>query len=212
MARVDAAADPWLGRWLPLARERAGSAPILELGCGPGGDTATLVEAGFRVVAIDRSAEAIAAARGRVPEAAAEFHCRDFREPFPPAVAADAGVGVVVASLSLHYFPWAETRALADRIRATLWPGGVLLCRLNSTNDVHSGAGGGHPEIEPHYYSVNGRQKRFFDREAVDALFSDGWRTLSVEEMVIHRYALPKAAWEVVLEKPMTPPGSCRPT
>jgi hypothetical protein len=35
--------DPWLQPWLALVRERAGNAPVLELGCGSGRDTATLV-------------------------------------------------------------------------------------------------------------------------------------------------------------------------
>ena len=48
---------------------------------------------------------------------------------------------------------------------------------------------------------VNSEAKRFFDADAIDELFSDGWRFLTKEEIVIHRYALPKAAWEVVLER-----------
>jgi hypothetical protein len=107
---------------------------------------------------------------------------------------------VVVASLSLHYFPWPETEALVERIRQLLVPSGILLCRLNSTNDHHFGASG-HPRIDDDYYLVDGAPKRFFDRAAVDRLFSPGWRMLSVEERTIDRYDLPKSAWEVVLEK-----------
>ena len=44
--------DPWLVRWLPLVRERAGGTPVLELGCGRGQDTLSLVEAGLSVVAL----------------------------------------------------------------------------------------------------------------------------------------------------------------
>jgi hypothetical protein len=82
-------------------------------------------------------------------------------------------------------------------------PGGILLCRLNSTGDVHHGALG-HREIEPHYYEVAGRyssRKRFFDRAAIDALFGPQWERLSVEERTIHRYRAPKVAWEMVLRK-----------
>lgn len=184
--------DPWIGRWLPLVKERAGREPILELGCGAGEDTATLVDAGLRVVAIDLSSDSIEIARKRT---AAEFHCRDLREPFPVATA-----GVIVASLSLHYFPWGETLALAERIRSTLQPGGLLLCRLNSTNDHHFGASG-HPRLAENYYNVDGHPKRFFDRRAVDDLFANGWHLRSVQEFVIHRYAEPKAVWEVIAER-----------
>jgi SAM-dependent methyltransferase len=186
-------ADPWLQRWLPLVAERAGRQPILELGCGSGQDTEVLAAAGHRVVGVDLSEKRIAGAKTRVP--GAEFHCQDLLEPFPLDSA-----NVVLASLSLHYFPWDVTLDLARRIRGLLPPGGILLCRLNSTNDHHHGASG-HPEIEPHYYSVDGEAKRFFDKGAVQALFAGGWTILYLEEKEVHRYAQPKWLWEAVLEK-----------
>ena len=185
--------DPWLERWLPLIGERASSRPILEIGCGGGRDTEVLAGAGHRVVAIDLSPAAIVRARARVPHA--EFHCQDIRAPFPVDAA-----GVVLASLSLHYFPWPETETLVGRIRSLLRPAGLLLCRLNSTNDHNFGASG-HPQIDDNFYLVDGAPKRFFDRAAVDRLFSSGWRVLGAEERTIDRYERPKSAWEVILEK-----------
>ena len=185
--------DRWLDRWLSLIGERTAGLPILELGCGGGRDSEILAAAGHRVVGIDLSSAAIANARGRAPTAA--FQCQDVRGAFPVERA-----GVVLASLSLHYFPWNETVALVERIRRTLVPNGLLLCRLNSTNDHHHGASG-HPAIDANYYLVDGEPKRFFDRAAVDRLFATGWRVLSQEEGVIARYDHPKSVWEVVLEK-----------
>jgi SAM-dependent methyltransferase len=185
--------DPWLARWLKLIGERAGSLPLLELGCGGGRDTEVLAAAGHRVIAVDLSPESVAKARTRAPQA--EVLCQDIRAPFPVDVA-----GVVVASLSLHYFPWPETEALVRRIWSMLCPAGLLLCRLNSTNDHNFGASG-HSQIEESFYRVDGAPKRFFDRAAVDRLFSSGWRTLGAEERIIDRYERPKSAWEVVLEK-----------
>lgn len=179
-------------RWLPLVAAQTGGQPVLELGCGGGRDTATLVEAGHRVVAVELSADAVARARERAP--AADFRCQDIRAPFPVGA---GGAGVVLASLSLHYFSWPETTVLVERVRQVLRPDGVLLCRLNSTNDHHFGASG-HPPIAENYYLVNGEPKRFFDRAAVDRLFASGWSTLSIEEKVIDRYDHPKAVWEVV--------------
>ena len=187
--------DPWLSRWLPLVHERSGGRPILELGCGSGEDTATLVGDGLSVVGIDLSASAIERARGLVP--GATFFVQDLRAPFPAA--ADPA-GVIVASLSLHYFGWAETVSLVERIRRTLQPRGVLLCRLNSTRDSAFGATG-YPQLEENYYLVEGNPKRFFDRAAVDALFAGGWRQLSARELVIDRYEKPKVAWEIILEQ-----------
>jgi SAM-dependent methyltransferase len=187
--------DSWLDRWLPRIHARAVAAPVLELGCGRGEDTFTLTHAGYRVVALDVSARSLDEAKIRVPQA--EFHCQDIRAPFPVQA---ASVGVVLASLSLHYFAWSDTLALVRRVRETLRPGGVLLCRLNSTHDHHYGASG-HPRIDENFYCVHGESKRFFDRVSIDALFSAGWRSLSVEEHVIHRYAHPKVIWEVILER-----------
>lgn len=189
-----AADDPWLSPWLPLLRERAADRPVLELGCGGGHDTATLLTAGLPVVALDLSAKAVAEARQRAP--GARFHVQDLRDPWP----ADAtNLGAVLASLSLHYFPWHVTEHLVGRIHRTLRPGGLLLCRLNSTDDHHYGASG-HPVLEPHLYLVDGHPKRFFDRADVERLFTSGWRTLSVRSPTIHRYAQPKQIWEIALE------------
>jgi len=187
--------DPWLDRWLPLLAQRAGDLPVLELGCGAGLDTAVLCEAGHRVIALDLSQVSIAKAKAHAP--AAQFHCQDVRAPFPVG---PESVNVVVASLSLHYFPWDETRALVGRIRRVLGQAGVLLCRLNSTNDRHYGAVG-HTALERNYYLVDGAPKRFFSQPEVQALFAHGWRWLCQEENLIHRYVYPKAAWEVVVER-----------
>src|SRR5262245_26233745 len=156
--------DRWLQRWLPMVLQHAGSGPVLEIGCGRGDDTETLVNAGARVVAFDLSPSNVAAARSRV--ARATVVCQDVRSPFPDA--GDA-YGVIVASLSLHYFAWRDTVHLVSRIRAALPPGGLLLCRLNSTRDRHHGASG-HRAIEDNYYDVRGQPKRFFDRQALDRL------------------------------------------
>jgi SAM-dependent methyltransferase len=187
--------DPWLDRWLPLLSERSAGTPLLELGCGGGADTETLVAAGHDVIALDLSAGAVAAAKRRVPTA--RFLCQDLREPFPVG---PGSMHAIVASLSLHYFPWPETEALMVRIRDTLQPGGLLLCRLNSTNDHHFGASG-HPRIEDNYFLVDGAPKRFFDRASVLKLFAQGWNTRSLDEQVTGKYGQPKALWEVILEK-----------
>ena len=154
--------------------------------------------AGHRVVALDLSSEKVSAARSRIPSA--EFHCQDVRAPFP---ASASQARVVVASLSLHYFSWEETAALLGRIHALLSPSGLLLCRLNSTKDLHHGAVG-HPEIEKDFYMVDGLSKRFFDRTAVEDLFVEGWHTLSLREQTIHRYAHPKVVWEIIAEASVT--------
>lgn len=187
--------DPWLNRWIPLVVERGSGAPVLEIGCGHGDDTVTLMKAGLNVVAFDLSPISVAAAKLRAPEAIIE--CRDTRDPFPEAA---TEIGTVVASLSLHYFPWDQTTTIIRRIWDCLRPGGIFLCRLNSTEDHNFGAGNG-AQIEENFYVSNGQKKRFFDKAALDRLFAHNWKLLSMEHMTSRKYLKQKALWEVVLEK-----------
>lgn len=187
--------DLWLSRWLPQVKQAANGRPVLEIGCGIGDDTSTLVKAGLAVVAFDISAASVAATQVRVP--AARVTCQDVRAPFPLG---DGEAGAVVASLTLHYFPWSETLELVRRVWRTLAPGGMFLCRLNSIEDKHFGATG-HPVIEPNYFLVDGQPKRFFDRPGVDALFESGWAVLSTEHRTTKKYVRSKALWETVAQK-----------
>lgn len=194
--------DRWLDVWMPQLRAHWGAAAVvLELGCGAGRDSVDLAAAGAHLIGIDASAAVVAQARARVPSG--EFHPQDLRAPFP---ASATRLGVVVASLSLHYFAWDETLALLHRIRDALRPGGVLLCRVNSTRDHHHGASG-HPRIDANYYRVNGEAKRFFDGEALARLFAEGWQVRHRVERCIDRYAHPKWVWEILAER-TAPQGS----
>jgi SAM-dependent methyltransferase len=186
--------DRWLDKWLQLICARARERPVLELGCGTGHDTAVLAAAGVQVIALDRSPDDIAAARARAPDAA--FHCQDIRGTFPPGA---SNLGVVLASLSLHYFDWRETQRLVRQIADTLDVGGVLVCRVNAVDD-HSYGASGHPEIAPNYFLVDGEAKRFFDEAAIIELFRD-WTTISRAHQIIDRYGAPKSVWETVVER-----------
>ena len=191
--------DPWLQRWISKLVQQAQGRPVLEMGCGLGEDTETLTSAGLNVHAFDLSARAVEQTRRRVPSAQVER--RDIRDPFPASgrdVNGDEGYGAVLASLTLHYFPWDQTVEVVKRIHTALAPGGMLLCRLNSTEDRHFGANG-HPTLEENYYLVEGLPKRFFDEKAVDLLFADKWQVLSKQHLLTSKYVQSKAHWEVIL-------------
>ena len=82
-------------------------------------------------------------------------------------------------------------------------PGGLFLCRLNSTKDVLHGAGV-RQETEGGLRVVNGKYaalKRFFSEDDMARLFASGWTQLSCEELTNHRYREPKVAWEIVIRK-----------
>lgn len=187
--------DPWLERWLKLIEIRANGGAVLEMGCGRGDDTATLVKAGISVNAFDISYVNVAMAKARAPSA--RIDRRDILSPFPEL---PLSVGVVIASLSLHYFSWSDTTAVFQRIHECLEPGGLLICRLNSTEDVNFGAKGG-VQIEDNFFLVGNQPKRFFDHGSLDTLFVRGWRRLSMEHMSTDKYVKRKRVWELVLEK-----------
>jgi len=187
--------ESWLRYYIPLITQRAGDSPVFELGCGDGPDTSTLTGFGFKVTALDESTDQIARARKVCP--IATYVCQDMRDPWP--VSSRDKIGVVLASLSLHYFAWADTQLLVARIHSLLSKGGILLCRLNSVNDHNHGARG-YPEISHHFYQVGPVTKRFFDRSDIDTLFADQWRALSLKETTFDKVKKPKVAWECILE------------
>jgi len=184
--------DLWLERQLALL---APGCEVLELGCGSGRDTEYLVRQGFSVTATDVSEEALKMCTRVVP--AARCLRVDARQPLPFA---DESYPVITASLCLHYFSWQQTLSILNEVKRCLKQDGWLLARFNSTNDVHFGAVG-FGEIEPNFYLVRGKSKRFFDRQTLRKLFSEGWEIRSLEEMTITRYEKPKVVWEVVAQR-----------
>lgn len=190
--------DAWLERWWNLL-EPDRDAPILDLGCGAGEDTRSLTRWGFRVVAADFSDKALEATRKRAPRA--ETKNVDLTRGLPFH---DDLFRVIIASLSLHYFPWLETVRILEEVRRCLAPDGYLLVRLNSTRDDHY-APADKEEIEPNFYLVDGYPKRLFDRQGVDALFATGWRVLNVEERATKKYGSQKTLWEIVAKSEQVP-------
>jgi SAM-dependent methyltransferase len=181
--------DHWLQSWMSLIQERAADGVVVELGCGWGADTSQLCEAGLNVIGVDISMESLKLARRRVP--AATFVCQDLRKGLPVEICS-----AVLASLSIHYFSWRETVEIVTSIRKVLLPGGVFVCRLNSTSDVFYGARRG-MVLEKNFYVVNGARKRFFDREDITSLFQE-WNVVSMHEKTTWRFGLPKRVWEVI--------------
>jgi SAM-dependent methyltransferase len=190
--------DLWIDPWLPRLRSvTTHNAPVLELGCDTGRDTAWLTQRGFDVIATDISTDALAQCAEAAPGARCMRH--DLRDTLP----FDSGTfGAVIASLCLHYFDWVTTVAAVSEIRRCLQPGGLFLCRVNSVRDHLHGAGDGE-EIEPNFFRQAARyatSKRFFTSEDVDRLFAGaGWTELSRREVTILRYSAPKIAWEIGL-------------
>jgi ubiquinone/menaquinone biosynthesis C-methylase UbiE len=93
---------------------------VLDVGCGPGRDSAYLAAQGFRVTGVDMSAGLLALARDAVP--AARFVLGDMRRLSFPAGAFD---GLWVCASLLHV-PRADAPAALAGFRRLLRPGGQL--------------------------------------------------------------------------------------
>lgn len=182
--------DDWLDRFEDII-DRS-SLPILDLGCGGGNNTLYLIDKGKSVIACDQSEKAIAMIQKNFPEIkeTKRFNMLD-GFPFP-----DNSFEVVVADLCLHYFTEKDTSRINSEIERILLPGGHLLMRVNSVNDVNHGAGQG-VEIEPHLYETEtGTLKRFFDEADIKSFFKD-YDIEFLNEETMSRYKQEKKLYRV---------------
>jgi SAM-dependent methyltransferase len=171
---------------------------VLDLGCGAGFDCEVLSGAGRTVVGLERSVPALKAARRRSPLAA--FVRADLSRGLPFA---NASFGVAVASLSLHYLPWAATLGAMLEVRRVLWSDALLLLRVNANDDIEFGALDGEEVAHGLRRYRSGTQnetlKRFFSRQDVADLLVTGWSLEQVQHRTIDRYGRPKRVWEAVV-------------
>lgn len=186
-------ASDWLSPFVSVLRAQGDR--LLEAGCGPGLDAATLHTHGFQVVGFDRAP----LERARVNTPRAMLLRADLRQRFPFR---DGAFDCAVSSLALHYLPWAETRAALGEIRRVLGEGSAFLFRVNATDDIAHGAGQGE-ELEPNFYRVAdsyqahfSETKRFFDEAMVHRAVAGLFEVEQLEHRTIHRYADPKRVWE----------------
>ncbi|WP_225335704.1 class I SAM-dependent methyltransferase [Halomicrobium urmianum] len=102
---------------------------VLDLGCGTGHLTADLAEAVGEgdVVGIDQSDEMVAGARETHPDL--RFECVDATE-----YEADEPFDAVFSNAALHWI--ANQRAVAERVRAALRPGGRFVAEMGGSGNV----------------------------------------------------------------------------
>jgi trans-aconitate methyltransferase len=125
---------PLLVRALAEHGEAGPDAVAVDLGCGDGTESRALLEAGFRVTAVDSAEAAMAelaeAARAGAPVTLVRAAMQDV--DLPPA-------DLVYAGFSLPFCPPGAFDGLWARIRAALRPGAVLACDLFGDHDTWAG-------------------------------------------------------------------------
>ncbi|QDR81040.1 class I SAM-dependent methyltransferase [Sporomusa termitida] len=186
--------DLWLEKYTDILQNTP-DFPILDLGCGCGNDTLYLSERGHAVISCDFSGEALKRLKFFIERPVTKRF--DMTEGLPFA---DGSAKVVIADLSLHYFPWRKTREIVDDIKRVLIKDGFLLVRVNSVKDTKHGAGQG-TVIEENFYCLDGNFKRFFDKEQLDRLFAE-WAVEQCSEYAMNRYNDNKILWELAVRKP----------
>lgn len=174
--------------WLERYQDHLAKKSILELGCGDGKDTRVLQQYASSVIAADLNPEP-----NPYPLKVKLNHANPL--PFPPKT-----FEVAVASLCLHYFNWQKTQAVFNDVSRILKKDGLFICRLNSNQDAHYGAGSAE-EIEPGLFHVEGQLKRFFNEEDVHRVMDPCFDILTLEHKTIDRYRLPKSVFEVTAIK-----------
>lgn len=185
--------EPWIENWLHLV-PRSTCRRAFDVGCGSGYNTRLLVEQGFEVTAIDVSEPALELCRHEAPRARIEW--ADVRKGLPFA---GEHFELIVADLSLHYFPWDITAMVIREVANRLVPGGLFVGRFNSTSDGNYGAGTGEPVPgEPNLLVVGDIEKRFFTRDCFSRLFGPPWTVLSLKEDSTCRFGSRKMFWEMV--------------
>jgi SAM-dependent methyltransferase len=103
---------------------------VLDLGCGPGTDEATLVEAGYTVTAVDWSPAMVAEARRQVARVGVEEHVQVRELDIQELDRLEAGVFDAACSNlgPLNCVP--DLARAADLIARRLRPGGVLMASV----------------------------------------------------------------------------------
>lgn len=183
----------WLDKYEDILA-KSKSIPIIDLGCGLGNDTFYLKKRGYEVISCDFSENALKKLSSSIDNL--KVKCFDMKDGLPFE---DNCAKIVVSDLSLHYFTWNETQNILKEINRILMDKGVLLCRVNSINDINYGVGQG-IKIEENYYNIEGKLKRFFNEAQLRELFNN-WDIQYIKETEINRYKLKKIAWEISAEK-----------
>jgi SAM-dependent methyltransferase len=141
-----------------------------DLGCGDGRHLIALQAAGIDVIGVDISATALARANRllRMRGRPAPLLLGDFRSlPFP-----SESLDAVTALDCLGQVN--DPEMVLGEARRVLRPGGLFATNLFSLDDETYGEG---REVAPNRFLYKETLFRYYDRAAVDALFSDGWET-----------------------------------
>ena len=161
--------------------KREGKTNILELGCGQGRDTIWFARNGFKVSALDYSAQGLEAIGEKARELKLSHlvvsRMHDVRTPLPFADETfDACYSHMLLCMALTS---SEIESLSKEIRRVLKPGGLNIYTVRTTTDPHYRTG--IHRGEDMWEIGGGFIVHFFSREKVERL-AEGYEIVAVEE------------------------------
>lgn len=171
---------------------------ILELGCGPGSDSAYFARLGHLVVGADfiRLDAAWRQAPGASgPSLSPSFIVLDLRSDLPFA---NESFDVVYARLSLHYFSDEATNRIFGEVHRVLVAGGLFAFLCKSTEDP--GCGRGEP-VGPNMFRVNDKVYHFFDEAFTRQCLRDRFQIEEIWSGPMETYGEPSAVVRVRARK-----------
>ncbi|WNR42062.1 class I SAM-dependent methyltransferase [Paenibacillus roseipurpureus] len=168
---------------------------IIDLGCGIGNNSLYLFEKGILPVACDISEEALHTLRERLPSL--PTLCLDMTQGLPFE---NKSAHVLIADLCLHYFDEETTLNVIKDIHRVMKPDGIVLCRLNSINEVNN-LGPVKQSDDRYLFENEGIYRRLFDRAEIDRFFDKTmWELVHAEEYEMDRYTRKKMLWEIAIK------------
>lgn len=175
----------------------SGCTDLLELGAGHGRDSVHFAGLGMRVVAVDLSATALAAATAAADRSglgAEVVTARlDVRSPLPFAGGSfDACYSHMLFCMALTT---AELEALAAEVRRVLRDGGLCVYTVRTVEDVHAHTGTDHGDG---MRENDGFVVHFFDRALVERL-ADGFDLVDISGF--EEGTLPRRLWRVTMRR-----------
>lgn len=190
------------GEWLekynqyvePLKQE-----VILDLGCGEGGNALYYKNLGYKAVACDFSQVVLDRIKHRNPNM--DVINFDMSDGIPYD---DNSIGVVVASLSIHYFDLEQTKKVIENIYRCLKPGGYFIYRVNSYKEYERNKDNMLKCIEEDFYRTkNGKKKRYFSVESMARLLNDDFWIIQNSDTELMFNGVQKFAVEGIALKPI---------
>ena len=184
--------DNWLNKYVHLFNKNS---RVVELGCGRAYCSKYLLDNGFKnIIACDISKEVLKMVNSSIPELKTLLFDMSNGLPF-----SDNSKDVIIADLSLHYFDLNTTNFIFDEIYRVLTTDGLLIARVNATNDkLHIPDNS--KEIEKNYYYDGDIYKRFFEYNDFNTLFN-GFDVCNLTQENMDRYEKPKMLWEFCIKK-----------